>query len=302
MKDVLSPKELAAAIGVSESSLRRWVDAGLLKISRTVGGHRRIPLAEAVRFIRDSHANVVRPELLGLAPLTTPPAAPQNPDAESQRLYDALLAGDSPLARGIVLSLYVTGTSLPNLFDSLLAPALHRVGELHLHSPKGVLLEHRATDIAIQIVSHLRQLLPTPTIPSDNPQSPPPLAIGGAPSEDVYLLPAQMAAATLADCGYAVQNIGPDTPLDTLAIAADELRPRLVYLSLTSAAAADRLRRDDLHSLADRLARFNALLLVGGQQLLRLRLSPRPNLHTLRSMSELAAFARGSLTPPAPAK
>jgi len=149
MKDVLSPKELAAAIGVSESSLRRWVDSGVLKFSRTVGGHRRIPLAEAVRFIRDSHANVVRPELLGFAPLTTPPAGTPNPAAEADRLYEALLAGDSALARGIVLSLYLTGSPLTSLFDGPLATCMHRVGELYLHSPKGILTEPRATDIVL---------------------------------------------------------------------------------------------------------------------------------------------------------
>ena len=290
MKDVLSPKELASAIGVSESSLRRWADAGLLQISRTAGGHRRIPLAEAVRFIRDSHTNVVRPELLGLAPLTTAPSAPPKPAAELDRLYDALIAGDAPLARGIVLSLYVTGNSLPVLFDTYLAPAMHRAGELWTHTPRGILMEHRATDLAIQIVNHLRQLLPVPSATPDAP----PLAVGGAPSEDIYLLPSHMAAATLADCGYAVQNLGPETPFDTLALAAEDLCPRLTYLSFTSATATERIRREDVYALADRLAKCPSILLVGGQQLPRLRLGARPNLHILANMSELAAFARGA--------
>src|SRR5688500_324070 len=62
---LLTPKELADAIGASESSLRRWVDRGRLPVSRTAGGHRRIPLATAIRFIRETGATVVRPELLG---------------------------------------------------------------------------------------------------------------------------------------------------------------------------------------------------------------------------------------------
>jgi len=37
----LSPRELAEALGVSESSLKRWVDAGKIAASRTEGGHRR---------------------------------------------------------------------------------------------------------------------------------------------------------------------------------------------------------------------------------------------------------------------
>ena len=46
----LSPRQLAVAIGVSESSLKRWADDGRLAVERTAGGHRRIPLPEAVRW------------------------------------------------------------------------------------------------------------------------------------------------------------------------------------------------------------------------------------------------------------
>ena len=68
-KSLLTPKELAEALGASESSVRRWVDSGDIRIARTAGGHRRIPLTEAIRFIRLINAPVVRPELLGLGSL-----------------------------------------------------------------------------------------------------------------------------------------------------------------------------------------------------------------------------------------
>ena len=65
-KSLLTPKDLADAIGASESALRRWIDGGRIRMSRTAGGHRRIPLQEAIRFIRQTGATIVRPELLGL--------------------------------------------------------------------------------------------------------------------------------------------------------------------------------------------------------------------------------------------
>ena len=69
MKQSLSPRELGQAIGVSESSLKRWADEGRIKFARTTGGHRRIVLTEAVRFIRQAGMPVLRPHLLGLADL-----------------------------------------------------------------------------------------------------------------------------------------------------------------------------------------------------------------------------------------
>ena len=93
-KTLLTPKELAEVIGASESSLRRWVDAGSIRMSRTTGGHRRIPVAEAIRFIRESGATVVRPDLLGLEEIARPGGAggivAAVPDEE--RLFDALAA------------------------------------------------------------------------------------------------------------------------------------------------------------------------------------------------------------------
>jgi len=70
-KPLLTPKDLADAIGVSESSMRRWVDSGRLKMTRTAGGHRRIEINEAIRFIRESGTPVVHPEILGLADITS---------------------------------------------------------------------------------------------------------------------------------------------------------------------------------------------------------------------------------------
>ena len=63
----LSPRTLGEAIGVSQSSLKRWADRGILRVHRTAGGHRRIDRREALRFIREAGFTVVRPELLGIS-------------------------------------------------------------------------------------------------------------------------------------------------------------------------------------------------------------------------------------------
>src|SRR5918993_5015465 len=106
MEKLLTTKDLAEAIGASESSLRRWTDSGAIRTSRTAGGHRRIPLEEAVRFIRETGATVVRPELLGIADLARPdPRAQRLPEGEE--LFAALREGDRGLVRGLILSRYL---------------------------------------------------------------------------------------------------------------------------------------------------------------------------------------------------
>ena len=66
IKELLSPKQVAQALGVSESSLKRWCDQGLIATIRTGGGHRRLALPDVLRFIRDGEHRLVSPEALGL--------------------------------------------------------------------------------------------------------------------------------------------------------------------------------------------------------------------------------------------
>jgi len=65
MKELISPKQVALALGVSEASLKRWCDKGLIPAIRTAGGHRRLPINGVIHFIRQTGQHLVRPEVLG---------------------------------------------------------------------------------------------------------------------------------------------------------------------------------------------------------------------------------------------
>ena len=67
---LVSPKQVARAIGVSESSLKRWCDRGLIKTVKTAGGHRKMEIGEVLAFIRENDHALVAPELLGLPPVS----------------------------------------------------------------------------------------------------------------------------------------------------------------------------------------------------------------------------------------
>jgi hypothetical protein len=176
MQEFLSPRDLAAAIGVSESSLKRWVDGGLLAASRTVGGHRRIAVSEAVRFIRSSGTPVLRPELLGLSGLRLERRGDREaPPAE--QLYAALAADDRPAVRSLIVGAFLAGEPLASLCDGPIRHALTRIGELWQHDPAGILIEHRAVDTVLQTLNMLRGLLAPPAAGA-------PTALGGAPAGD----------------------------------------------------------------------------------------------------------------------
>ena len=66
MKELVTPKQVALAIGVSEASLKRWCDKGLLPFSRTPGGHRRLPISGVMQFVRKTGQSLVEPAVIGL--------------------------------------------------------------------------------------------------------------------------------------------------------------------------------------------------------------------------------------------
>ena len=283
-KPLLTPRELAEAIGSSESSVRRWVDAGDIAISRTAGGHRRILLAEAVRFIRLIGAPVLRPDLLGL---DAPPddAAGGAPPGDADRLYEAIAAGDRGAARGLLAASYLKGRGLAELFDGPVREAMHRVGGLWAHDARGILVEHRATQICVDAVAMLQALLPPPE--TDRPR---PLALGGAPEGDPYQLPTMMAAAVVSEAGLRAVNFGPLTPVKLLGREAADQGARLVWLSVSAPQDFKALRREAA-GLAATLAANGIDLVLGGRHRAECVPGAYDNVRVADSMADLAALA-----------
>jgi len=287
-KSVLSPRELADAIGVSESSIKRWADDGTVQALRTAGGHRRIPVEEAITFIREAGLRVIKPDLLGLRDLDPQTADSLEHGSESEILYACLSEGRAAEARGLLVSLYVGGWSVAQIIDGPIQDVMSRLGNLWKTDSNGIFLEHRATDILIQSLNYLRSLL---RIPSQEA----PHAIGAAPSGDPYIVPTLAASLVLAESGFRTTNLGPETPVQILQRAARELHPSLIWLSVSSAQSTDRLR-SEIAALVDTLQPLGGVVVIGGRDARNLNLTRRPGLYIGASMGELEAFVKGMVT------
>ncbi|MFH1277575.1 MAG: helix-turn-helix domain-containing protein [Candidatus Eisenbacteria bacterium] len=288
MKPMLSPRELAEAIGVSESSIKRWADDGRIRVARTAGGHRRIPIAEVIRFIRESRSQVVKPEVLGLRDLLAVPGGGPPADEEAD-LHRYLTDGLGAETRGLLLSLFLGGRSVASLIDGPLRSAMKKIGEEWKQGREGIFIEHRATDLCIQALGQLRLLLPVGVEA--------PRALGGAPAGDPYLLPTLGTAAVLAADGFHAVNLGPDTPRAAFEAAVEQVRPRLAWMSVSVAERPKELVRTLAH-LLELLEREGASLVVGGSRVGVLDLEPHPALYVGSTMAELSAFTKGLSSPP----
>jgi len=278
MKLHLTPRELGAAIGVSNSSLKRWVDSGQIQAPRTAGGHRRIPIAEAIRFIRDSGLEVVQPESLGLVHV----AMGDEPTSIQSTLYDMFVEGKSSEARSCIISQYLAGSSFAHLCDQIIRPVLQHVGDLWEHKEEGIQIEHQAVDICVQTINQLRMMVPERTKA--------PIAVGGAAPGDPYILPSLMAATTLAFEGWTEVNLGPNTPYRVIRMAAQRAGAKLAWLSVSIFENDEALKGID--AFARDLSEDGIQLVIGGRGLPR-HLPGAEYMHRAESMAELAAFSNG---------
>lgn len=235
----VTPKQAARAIGVSESSVKRWCDRGFLPNNRTAGGHRRIPIHELMTFLRAGEHQLVRPEELGLP--ATSGQTPRVLERAADKFREALLAGDEAMTRQIVIDLYLANHRVSSICDQVVAHAFHEIGELWDCGDVEVYQERRGCEICLRCLHDLRTALKEP--PTDAP-----FAMGGTPAGDPYLLPTTMIEIVLRERGWQASSLGNSVPMESLAVAIRRSRPHLFWLSVshiederTFLAAYDRL-------------------------------------------------------------
>jgi excisionase family DNA binding protein len=274
----LSPKELAAAIGVSESSLKRWVDSGRLTVQRTAGGHRRIPIEEAVRFVRAEGYTVRDPACFGVACC----GQVENADGLVDAVYTALKNGDAQQCQNLVTTAYLSGMTVPALCDGPLMLALGRIREASLQGDDSIVNKHVAASIVVQVIEHIRQHLRR--LSDDAP-----VALGGGVCDHHCLVPSLMFGVTLQDAGFRPVNLGPNTPDGAVIAAAKRYKPALVWRAITNSERPEQTAAD-VCRLAEQLGPIP--LVIGGREVHKLRLGCASRIHVIGSLCEFGAFAR----------
>jgi excisionase family DNA binding protein len=222
MRDLLTPKQVARALNVSESSVKRWCDKGVIPTQYTAGGHRRITMAGILDFVRSGKYELADPEVLGLP--ATSGQTTRVVDRAREQLVEALIAGDDAVCRQIAIDMYLAEHSISVLCDNVFAAAFREIGERWSCGEAEVYQERRGCEITLRLLHELRAILPAP--PADAP-----LAIGGATAGDQYSLGTTMAELVLRDSKWNAVSLGDNLPFETLAAAIKQHRPRLFWLS-----------------------------------------------------------------------
>ena len=265
MDDVLlTSADAAQLLGVSPSTVKRWVDDGTLRAERTAGGHRRIP-RQAVDSLRFS--------LAGPAAGTTP----------SSHLVDFLLGIASQQAVDARLLMLRSEAGSAAGLAEVLRPAIVEIGARWRAGLLHVVEEHLASERLSRSLARLSEWVPL------EPGAPRAL-LATAPGDD-HTLGLSLVELCLREAGWETLWLGRNTPVAEVvrAVRSEERRIQLVVISASAASDNERTLASSERAIGAACEETGARLLVGGSgawpRVLR-------HAHRIDDFRELERFAR----------
>ena len=236
---------------VSEATVKRWADDGLLHSSKTAGGHR--------RFSTHGIATLRREKGIGPAPDLPRPQKKSRAASlrSSASLTELLLSGEEKEAAAILIHAYMEGHSLAALFDKTITEAMHEVGELWFRGTITVADEHLATRVVLSALQKLRGI----AVPAETTGL---KAICCGIEGDLHELPVHLAEMILETEGWEARNLGANTPLFSLREMVARQRPQLVCISARSIVDLDR-STSEYAQLRKVTAKLSVSVVIGGE-------------------------------------
>lgn len=153
-------------------------------------------------------------------------AIQMNPAQSKERYLQALLAGDINMASDTVAKLVAAKVGIADIYLSVLAPAMVKIGDLWCEAKINVAQEHLATQITLGQMEKLRlmQSIPRPV---------PFHVMVSCVEGERHFLGARMVADLFQMEGWSVDFLGPDAPTRALIEIVEARRPDLLCLSIT---------------------------------------------------------------------
>lgn len=246
----LTTKDVARLLQVSEATVKRWADEGLLVPNKTAGGHRRFNIQNVGRFKRERGILPPSPKLAGSG---TRKAAV----VSVERFTQLLLRGDTAEIEGSLISAYLENHDLAGLFDSLVTNSMHRIGDMWFNGTATVADEHLASRVLLRALQKLR-----PVVIRREPVGANAICCGI--EGDLHEIPIHLAEIIVEAQGWQTANLGPNTPLFALRDMASHYKPRLICIAARTVADLDRATSDyaQLRKVTDKAG---TKLVVGGE-------------------------------------
>ncbi|MGF1580739.1 MAG: helix-turn-helix domain-containing protein [Gemmataceae bacterium] len=254
----LTTTQAAEILGVSVATIKRWVDSDILPGHKTPGKHRRILRQDVMRLAGQKDFPRLNLETLS-GPIPTD--SPSTKEEISEEFYAGLLGNDIKRARVAIHGSYQQGISLTVLGDDVISPVMTMIGHDWATGKIDVYQEHRATRICESVLFELKAKLEgTASVER-------PVALGGSPENDPTVIPSLLVQMVLMDNGWDAVNLGAHTPLASFRRALEEVKPQLLWLSITHQVTNPKSFLKEYAELASVAEKQGAAIALGGRAL-----------------------------------
>ncbi|MCM8541616.1 MAG: hypothetical protein NE328_15210 [Lentisphaeraceae bacterium] len=254
-KQLFSPKQIGIALGVSEASIKRWVDKGIIECIKTDGGHRKIPMYALINYIHKNDADLVNPEAVNIPKTSGRLKDKMSKSAED--LQQGFHECDEFKIQGIIYDLFTSGQEPEKIFDELLAPALHQLGCDWEDGHVDAFQERRTVQICIRALYGFHSFFP---LPEKNA----PIAMIGTLSNDQYTIPPLMIEVCLRSREWKTEFLGNDLPASSYAKAIEMYKPDLMIISMSNCDKPEKAAKDLLELEAFAI-KNNCGFILGGR-------------------------------------
>jgi excisionase family DNA binding protein len=226
----LNSEEAANVLGVNVSSIKRWTDEGKLECIRTVGGHRKFQMDHLASFIEKNKKKAAKVSVFNIE---------SNRDIElnyyilkgnfdylKSFVFKQSLKSNRDSVQQVLTGLYLGQYPLYQIYDRLLVPVLHELGNRWMEGKLAIIEEHIASQIIRDAVVRLQGIIRIPKKKIGN-------AVCLNLSNELHDIGLKMVQNILELRGYKTLYSGQKTPLFDFEQLLHKIKPDRLYISST---------------------------------------------------------------------
>ncbi len=244
-----STTDIAELFQVNVSTVKRWIDRGLLKSQVTPGGHRRVSQEQLDVFIR-SNARVAKNSYV----IQRLRNKPRETHRAWKQLYEHLLKNNIADCRNMVREYYLSNAELVHLLEDVMTPALRHIGDEWSKGHITVYQEHQMSFLVRLLLVEISAYVPEPSKNAPN-------ALLACVEGDRHEIPLQMLSLVLKMQGIRAVVLGTNISVAEIIRATEATRAQ--YLLITRIFSKTR-SFNYLHTLAKYASMKKITFVYGG--------------------------------------
>jgi excisionase family DNA binding protein len=227
---VMNSEEAARVLGVNVSSIKRWTDEGKLTCIKTAGGHRKFQMKHLADFLERNNKKTSKLNVFSIE------------NAQDLEINYHILKGDFEYlipfvirkalqanrddVQNVFTGLYLSQYPLYQIYDDLVTPALHEIGDRWMQNKLSITEEHIGTHVIRDCIIRLQGIIKVPRKKHSS-------AVCLNLSSELHDIALKMVQNLLELRGLKTYFSGQKTPYLDLEMLLKKIKPDRLYISST---------------------------------------------------------------------